>query len=318
MMKHNIKTITLQCSLCSSFFERPEKQYKHELKRDPNRKKIICSTINCPELSKNKIRKFNCLFCGVENSTAFKNKEKIFCNRNCSASYNNNIRKEQNYSTKDKTKIHKCIECSMEFEGTIHLNKNIKYCLDCSKTKFNGWKCLNSKCNTIFDIYPKSGLKLCDSCVDSFSNNLNCNFDSCSKQISKYLCRDCSCFIKNGTGVSKYCSVCLLKRQKNCGLKSANSQQRRSKNEIYMYELCAKVFDNVLNNDAIFIDKNNHNWDADIILTNEKVAILWNGVYHYKEVSKKQSLLQVQTRDKIKAKVIADNGYELYIIKDMR
>lgn len=49
----------------------------------------------------------------------------------------------------------------------------------------------------------------------------------------------------------------------------------------------------------------------------EKIAILWNGIWHYKQISKSQSLLQVQTRDKIKIDIIEKAGYIPYIIKDM-
>ena len=43
---------------------------------------------------------------------------------------------------------------------------------------------------------------------------------------------------------------------------------------------------------------------------------MWNGIWHYKQISKTQSLLQVQTRDKIKQSIIEKYKYKLYIIKD--
>jgi len=45
--------------------------------------------------------------------------------------------------------------------------------------------------------------------------------------------------------------------------------------------------------------------------------VLWNGIWHYKQVRKKHSLAQVQSRDKIKMDVIIANGYTPYVIKDM-
>lgn len=86
----------------------------------------------------------------------------------------------------------------------------------------------------------------------------------------------------------------------------------RSKNEVYFFELCKNEFDNVLNNEKIF-----DGWDADVILTDYKIAILWNGKWHYEKITKEHSLLQVQNRDKIKLKKIKENGYKPYIIKDM-
>ena len=82
------------------------------------------------------------------------------------------------------------------------------------------------------------------------------------------------------------------------GRLSVNSQERRSKNEIYFSELCSNYFE-IKTNEAFF-----DGWDADIIIHSEKIAILWNGIWHYKQISKTQSLQQVQARDKIKLDII--------------
>lgn len=95
------------------------------------------------------------------------------------------------------------------------------------------------------------------------------------------------------------------------GKLSVTKQKRRSKNEIYFSELCEKYF-KITTNEPFF-----DGWDADIIIHSEKIAILWNGAWHYKQISKKQSLQQVQTRDKIKTNIIKKYGYVPYIIKDM-
>lgn len=96
------------------------------------------------------------------------------------------------------------------------------------------------------------------------------------------------------------------------GIKSAQVQQRRSKNEKYFCELCEKYFKKVLHNESIF-----NGWDADIIIEDYKIAVLWNGIWHYKQINKKQSLKQIQSRDKIKINEIKKAGYIPYIIKDM-
>jgi hypothetical protein len=44
---------------------------------------------------------------------------------------------------------------------------------------------------------------------------------------------------------------------------------------------------------------------------------MWNGVWHYKKITEKHSVEQVQNRDRIKIKEIKKCGYEPYIIKDM-
>lgn len=111
-----------------------------------------------------------------------------------------------------------------------------------------------------------------------------------------------------------YCSlVCKNKVTSVLGGKaSAAKTVLRSKNEIYFADLCKQKFQNVVTNVAMF-----DGWDADVILLDEKIAVHWNGKWHYEKIKKNHSLLQVQTRDKIKLDVIKKHGYESYVIKDM-
>ena len=87
---------------------------------------------------------------------------------------------------------------------------------------------------------------------------------------------------------------------------------RRSKNEIKFCKLCEEYFDNVKHNESIF-----NGWDADIIIEDIKFAVLWNGPWHYKQITKSHSVKQIQNRDKIKIKEIEECGWTPYIIKDM-
>lgn len=98
------------------------------------------------------------------------------------------------------------------------------------------------------------------------------------------------------------------------GRQSVNLQGRRSKNEIAFCEPCEKCFgeDKVLHNIPMF-----NGWDADIIISHLKIAILWNGPWHYRQVTKTHKLRQVQNRDMIKINEIKKYGFEPYIIKDM-
>lgn len=92
---------------------------------------------------------------------------------------------------------------------------------------------------------------------------------------------------------------------------SATLMCKRSKNEIYFSELCAKEFE-ITTNEPFF-----DGWDADIIIHAEKTAILWNGIWHYKQIVKARSLKQQQARDSVKTAVIEKYGYIPYVIKDM-
>ena len=89
--------------------------------------------------------------------------------------------------------------------------------------------------------------------------------------------------------------------------------KRRSKNEIEFCKLCEEYFDNVKHNECIF-----NGWDADVIIEDIKFAVLWNGPWHYKQITKSHSAVkQIQNRDKIKIKEIKESGWTPYIIKDM-
>lgn len=96
------------------------------------------------------------------------------------------------------------------------------------------------------------------------------------------------------------------------GIVSAQRQTRRSINEIYFSLLCERYFKTVLTNEPIF-----DGWDADIILPDFKIAIFYNGIWHYKQVRADHKLEQVQSRDKIKKDVVEKHGYSVYIVVDM-
>ena len=97
----------------------------------------------------------------------------------------------------------------------------------------------------------------------------------------------------------------------NGGKVSAQKQSRRSQNEIYFAELCSQYF-TITTNEQFF-----DGWDADVIIHSDKIAILWNGAWHYKQISKTQSLKQVQARDKVKTAIIKKKEYDPYVIIDM-
>lgn len=132
------------------------------------------------------------------------------------------------------------------------------------------------------------------------------------------------CGIEYDLKKRKTCSKeCATKAISNGGVKggtaSAAKHVRRSKGEIYLAELCIEYFgkNNVQCNELIFKDNNNNYWDADIFIKTIGVALLYDGIWHYKQVRGKHNLKQVQSRDKIKRKVIINNGYSYYTIVDM-
>lgn len=104
----------------------------------------------------------------------------------------------------------------------------------------------------------------------------------------------------------------MIARFRRGGINSSQQQKalRRSKNEIYFAELCGAQFNVKLN------EPMSNGWDADVILIEQKVAVLWNGKWHYQQIGNSR-LQQIQNRDKIKLGEIEKSGYLAYIIKDM-
>lgn len=113
----------------------------------------------------------------------------------------------------------------------------------------------------------------------------------------------------------KCCSDKCTKERISIGGRNSIQKQgeiRCSKNEIHFANLCQFNFNEVLKNAQMF-----NGWDADVILPEYKIAILWNGKWHYKKITKKHSVEQVQNRDRIKIDEIKKKGYIPYIVKDM-
>jgi hypothetical protein len=129
-------------------------------------------------------------------------------------------------------------------------------------------------------------------------------------------CTQCGKALSYNMRFRKTCSdECLHTLRSELGKKLVALQNLRSKNEIAFCQLCEQYFgkENVLHNVSMF-----NGWDADIIIPDLKVAILWNGPWHYIEISKTQKLKQVQNRDRIKLREIINCGYRPYIIEDVK
>jgi hypothetical protein len=237
--------------------------------------------------------KLKCAHCNIDfefplkfyNFQKKKNKTKWFCSKSC---YNEDI--------KPKIIEKKCLYCNQVFLGTTK-SKSTNFCKQlCSKRYSNSFVDREQVSNTLKN-YFKNNPKIKK--VKEFKNKcLVCNTIFISQKYSKKTCS----------------SVCFTKRLVDGGKSSASvqSNNRRSKNEIYFSELCKSKFEKVLLNEPMF-----NGWDADVILITQKIAILWNGKWHYEKITKKHSVEQVQNRDKIKLDEIKKSGYDSYVIKDL-
>lgn len=105
---------------------------------------------------------------------------------------------------------------------------------------------------------------------------------------------------------SKYCLKHKHEALSKAGRASAQKQSklRRSSNEIEFGNLCYQHFKSVRLNESIF-----NGWDADVIIDDIKVAILWNGKYWH-------SNKQTKNRDAIKIAEIIKLGYAPLVIID--
>lgn len=128
-------------------------------------------------------------------------------------------------------------------------------------------------------------------------------------------CVTCGALITRKTKAKlKTCGnpACLKERLSKAGRERKN--KRRSKGEIYLSELISQQFSETLLNKNIF-----GAWDADIIINDRKVAILYNGPFHYVKIGNKfdASLPATKNRDFLKIREIIKSGYIPYIVSDL-
>ena len=195
-----------------------------------------------------------------------------------------------------------CPKCGVRFQNKASGKESKTFC---------GRKCANEVSARLRDqksINEKIAVATAEAMKKTANSDVTITCANCSLQFTvKFFCRK-----------RVFCSrTCMgqawgKKHGREAGKKSANKMVKRSKNEVLFSELCSTVYD-VLCNEPVF-----DGWDADVVIPKLKVAVLWNGVWHYKDnLRKGHSLEQVQTRDIIKIAKIKEAGYSAYTVKDM-
>lgn len=184
-----------------------------------------------------------------------------------------------------------CKNCQISYKGHKDLRCQNTFCSHKCATIFNNKARNLTRIHKTRKKYPRIKRKL-------KQENIECK--NCQTEFTR-------------KGVAKYCTECHKIALQRAGCRSAEvqSQTRRSKNEMLFAELCSQKF-SIETNKPIF-----NGWDADVIIPEKKVAVLWNGKWHYSQISKSRSLLQIQNRDRIKLQEIENAGYTPYIVKDM-
>jgi hypothetical protein len=126
------------------------------------------------------------------------------------------------------------------------------------------------------------------------------------------ICEKCLSTFSTPFGSNRFCSIqCSNSRKMSdeCKNKIKTSLLLKNKGRVKNQSICEEcLFTNI----SMF-----NGWDADVIIPEYKLAILWNGKWHYEQICKGHSLSQVQNRDKIKISEIIQYGYIPYIIQDL-
>lgn len=232
-----------------------------------------------------------------------------------------------------------CLTCGNEFRY-ISTQPNQKFCsLSCSnhqrklksieKYNQNPRRCL--ECNEALNYDNRKGKFCTKSCAAQYNNARRSPMsdEQRNKIRQSLLIRNLSRPKKPKITHSLICVVChssfnYRKIRKTCskscnsklnelnGRKSASVRCLRSKDEIRLFNLCEQAFDNVTHNEVLI-----NGWDADIVIRDHMIAILWNGPWHYQQMPvAKHSLAQVQNRDKIKIDLLKKSGWNILVFED--
>lgn len=195
---------------------------------------------------------------------------------------------------------HNCLQCETIIE---YENRNRKFC---------SYSCRAKYYNTRRNQSETTKQKISES-VKSYRSENKIEYTP----ITFLQCHNCKRQFVHNTKkketTSKHCShICLQQTRSRNGRNNPNLGVKRSKDEIKLFNLITGQFINVEPNYNI-ID----GWDCDIALLDYKIAILWNGPWHYREMGfGNHSLVQVQNRDKIKTKLFSEMGWMVIIYED--
>jgi len=250
----------------------------------------------------------------------------------CSKGY---LRRFAEFKIQNKIKPQVYFFCSKECQkNRIVMLKTYKECKHCGKeitgnvvSEIKRKKFCNASCAASYNNAhkpPKQELIICIRCNNEYLIDKSYDRKKCKKCIritsrevlNGLHCQTCKDPL--GGNQKKFCSKRCAHQSfdysrlgKVGGKRSAEKLHRRSKNEIYMADLCAGEYKNIITNKPYF-----NGWDADIILPDLKIAILWNGIWHYRKITFKHNLQAVQSRDAVKIIEIKKCGYTPYVIED--
>ena len=197
--------------------------------------------------------------------------------------------------------------CFYSFNSPKPTEKICKYCKK-SFTTTTTKSCCSISCSSKYSHSFSDPKNVSNSMIEFWKNKVH----------NRKVYKEKNCIVCKKIFQTKYNTKCCSNECSKIRIKigalhsvQIQKENRRSKNEIYFSKLCNENFSNVITNEPMF-----NGWDADVILLNEKIAVLWNGNWHHKKITKKHSVKQVQNRDKIKLKEITKLEFLPYVIND--
>ncbi len=229
---------------------------------------------------------------------------KHFCSRKCHASGRTSDLIQVSCGACHKTIT--ILESDLRRKLKVNDNKNTIYCSKNCANKLNTFRS------------PATKNKISKTLKRKYQQGLIVHPNAIHNQPPK-ICKICGIEFRhrrNKATCSKKCyqTLCISIGSLG-GLKTASSpfqKRNRSSNEKLFFERISKQYPDALSNKRMF-----NGWDADIIIPSLKLAIHWNGIWHYKVVLSPELLMKVQNKDVLRYKAIEECGYQNYIIQDL-
>lgn len=267
---------------------------------------------------------FRCCFCGDIKSTEKVNFVHCILNNTQHKKYCSNRCQGKSLMT---GKLYKCLECGKDVyrtPGEINKSSNV-FCDSSCAAKHNNDVRISHGDFHSSDTKQLISKSLKNRNVDKFNLEIQQGKRDLvsNKPIHTTKCGICHSeirSIKRKIICSDKCRLIRLKQAGHSGGSKTASLpfhiKNRSKNERLFYDLIREKFQLAIPNPRMFGE-----YDADIVIPNLKLAIHWNGVWHYKQIFNtkkgKYQFEQIKLRDVQRLNEIQNFGYTNYIVKDM-
>lgn len=277
------KEIDTECSYCKNNFLCERRLVQRALRE---KKEKYCSH-RCGSLAHKKERiELVCSYCGDKFErleSASSDSANDFCSHRCSAKHYNRIKEDEKIKS-GTASIFICMECGMTKRCNPYIRSAKKFCSHlCKKSHtLKKYKILEQN-----QPIEKELKKVCLSCKEEF------NVYPPSDIIKR-----------------KYCSGTCRNKENNKILRGF-----RSKAEFALEHALNNKFPGeeiTFNNRTIL-----NGLELDVYFPKLKLAIEWNGVYHYKQIRDEKSFIRTQTTDIKKQQLCLEQDITLLVIKDL-